>query len=161
VQLNQDRLSQEETKKTMKVKTFLQLIKNLCFTLLLILFSFGGFSQSRYISETTKKIVFSRDAGICQCCGSSVNLEFDHVKPHSCGGGNEVSNIQLLCRTCNRSKSNSCYCKVHNKKVGVNCCQGNTKKNISKAKQCSGTTQQGARCKNRITHPSGRCHHHR
>ena len=148
----------------MKVNIFFRSMKNAYLILLLILLSFGGFSQSRYISETTKKIVFSRDAGVCQCCGSSANLEFDHITPYSCGGGSEVSNIQLLCRKCNRSKSNSCYCKIHHKKVGVDCCQGNPTRgssNSAVAKQCSGTTQKGARCKNRITHPSGRCHHHR
>jgi hypothetical protein len=128
----------------------------------------GSYAQSRYISETTKKVVFARDAGACQCCGSSENLEYDHIMPFSCGGDNSVSNIQLLCRSCNRSKSNSCYCKVHNKKVGVNCCQGETKKNSESnsksnsttATQCTGTTQKGFRCKNKTTHSSGRCHHH-
>ena len=89
----------------------------------LLTFSFlficiGSFAQSRYVSETTKKVVFTRDSGKCQCCGSSENLEYDHVVPYSCGGDSSVSNIQLLCRKCNRSKSNSCYCKAHNKKVG-------------------------------------------
>ena len=130
----------------------------------LILFSVDSFAQSRYISETTKKIVFTRDAGVCQCCGNSENLEFDHIRPYSCGGSSEVSNIQLLCLKCNRSKSNSCYCKVHNKKVGINCCQGTTtntsKSSSTSAKQCSGTTQKGVRCKNRTTDSSGRCYHH-
>jgi len=93
--------------------------------LLLILLSFlsvFSFSQSRSISQTTKKIVFTRDGGRCQCCGSSTNLEYDHIIPFSCGGQSTVSNIQLLSQKCNRSKSNSCYCKVHNKKVGINCC---------------------------------------
>ena len=75
--------------------------------------------------------------------------------------GVDVSNIQLLCRKCNRSKSNSCYCKIHNKKVGVNCCKENTtKKSVISAKQCSGTTKKGARCKNRTKNTNGRCHHH-
>ncbi|WP_396140779.1 HNH endonuclease [Flavobacterium sp.] len=44
----------------------------------------------------------------------------------TCGGSSNPSNIQLLCSKCNRSKSNSCYCKVHDKKVGSNCCDGKT-----------------------------------
>lgn len=139
-------------------------MRKLYLMLSLILFSVGSFAQSRYIPEATKKIVFARDAGICQCCGNSENLEFDHIMPYSCGGGGNVSNIQLLCLKCNRSKSNSCYCKVHNKKVGIDCCQGTTtktaKSSSTSAKQCSGTTQKGARCKNRTTNSSGRCHHH-
>lgn len=117
------------------------------------------FAQSRYISQTTKKIVYSRDGGMCQCCGSYKNLEYDHIMPYSCGGNSNVSNIQLLCLKCNRSKSNSCFCKVHNRKVGINCCKGKTKHSTA-ARQCSGTTKKGARCKNRTKSSSGRCHHH-
>lgn len=129
------------------------------------------FSQSRYISATTKKIVFTRDGGMCRCCGSSQSLEYDHVMPFSCGGSSEPSNIQLLCLKCNRSKSNSCYCKIHNTKVGYNCCDGkrskrnsskNTEssKNKSYSKQCSGITKKGVRCRKRTTNQSGRCHLH-
>ena len=125
----------------------------------LFLSSFCCFAQSRYVSETKKKVVFSRDRGKCQCCGSTQSIEFDHIMPFSCGGNNNVSNIQLLCLSCNRSKSNSCYCKIHNKKVGINCCQGKTKPSTS-VRQCSGTTKKGLRCKNRTKSSSGRCHHH-
>ena len=136
-------------------------MKRLLLILSLILFSVSSFAQSRYISQTTKKVVYSRDGGVCQCCADYEYLEYDHISPYSCGGSSEVSNIQLLCRTCNRSKSNSCYCKVHNNKVGVNCCKGSTTKQSSTtAKQCSGTTKKGARCRNRTKHSSGRCHHH-
>ncbi len=133
--------------------------------LLFILFSFVtffSFSQSRSISQTTKKIVFSRDGGRCQCCGSSENLEYDHIIPFSCGGQSTVSNIQLLCQKCNRSKSNSCYCKVHNKKVGINCCddEGVKKHSATISRQCTGTTKKGTRCRNKTTNSSGRCHLH-
>lgn len=123
--------------------------------------SISCFSQSRYISETTKKIVYSRDGGICKCCGSSINLEYDHITPFSCGGSSDVSNIQLLCRQCNRSKSNSCTCKVHNRRVGTNCCEKNTaKKSSSTSSQCTGTTKKGTICKNKTTNSNGRCHLH-
>ena len=136
-------------------------MKKLLLILSLLLFSVSSFAQSRYISQTTKKIVYARDGGVCVCCGDYEYLEYDHISPYSCGGSSDVSNIQLLCRKCNRSKSNSCYCKIHNKKVGVNCCKGNTtKKSSTSAKQCSGTTKKGARCKNRTKNTSGRCYHH-
>lgn len=140
-------------------------MKKLYLILSLILFSVCCFSQSRHISETTKKIVFARDGGVCQCCGSSQSLEYDHFTPYSCGGSGDVSNIQLLCQKCNRSKSNSCYCKVHNKKVGINCCDGKTSKTKSTESstttvQCSGIKKKGARCKNKTTNSSGRCHLH-
>lgn len=136
-------------------------------------FSLFSFSQSRYISQTTKKIVFTRDGGKCQCCGSTLSLEYDHIIPFSCGGQSVVSNIQLLCQKCNRSKSNSCYCKIHNKKVGNNCCDvdtvnktksssknSSTRTRGSTSTQCTGTTQKGERCKKRTTNPNGRCYLH-
>lgn len=136
-------------------------MKKIFLLLTFLLFGISCFAQSRYISETTKKIVFSRDGGSCQCCGSSLNLEYDHVTPFSCGGKNDVSNIQLLCQRCNRSKSNSCTCKIHNRRVGTNCCETSTKKKSSNlARQCTGTTKQGTRCKNRTTSTNGRCHLH-
>lgn len=136
-------------------------MKRILFLISLILLVFSGFSQSRYISETTKKMVFTRDRGVCKCCGSAQNLEYDHITPYSCGGNGQVSNIQLLCQRCNRSKSNSCVCKIHNRVVGTNCCQGQSKKkSTSPATQCTGTTQKGVRCKNRTKNASGRCHLH-
>jgi len=144
-------------------------MKKLYLIFLLLLFSICCFSQSRYISKTTKKVVFARDGGKCQCCGSSQSLEYDHVTPYSCGGSSDASNIQLLCKKCNRSKSNSCYCKVHNKKVGNNCCEGKTtvvkspsttKKTSTNSSQCTGTTKKGTRCKNMTTNSNGQCYLH-
>ena len=143
-------------------------MKKLLLFLSLLLLSRLSFSQSRYISVTTKKIVFARDGGVCQCCGSSLNLEYDHIIPFSCGGDSKASNIQLLCQRCNRSKSNSCYCKIHDKKVGINCCDGastksgttTAKKSSGAATQCVGTTKKGARCRNKTTNTSGRCYLH-
>lgn len=107
---------------------------------------------------------------MCQCCGSSQDLEYDHITPFSCGGSSDASNIQLLCLKCNRSKSNSCYCKVHNKRVGVNCCDENssvkkptessTKNHSTTSRQCEGTTKKGAKCRNMTTNSNGRCHLH-
>jgi hypothetical protein len=146
--------------------------KFLLFLLLLLCSSIFVFSQSRYISKTTKKIVFSRDGGKCQCCGSYDNLEYDHIVPYSCGGRSDVSNIQLLCRSCNRSKSNDCYCKIHNKKVGIDCCAGDRSvkssgnsytrsiKSSGSSVQCSGTTQKGARCRKMTKSSNGRCYLH-
>lgn len=139
-------------------------MKALRLLLLLLLVQLSCFAQSRYVSESTKRIVFTRDGGVCQCCGGTENLEFDHIVPFSCGGGNESSNIQLLCRSCNRSKSNSCTCKIHNRTVGRDCCDGKSvspsSSTNSTAVQCSGTTKKGNRCKNRTKNSSGRCHLH-
>jgi hypothetical protein len=142
-------------------------MKKIFLFLSLLFLSICCFTQSRYISTTTKQIVFARDGGKCQCCGSSVNLEYDHIKPYSCGGSSDRSNIQLLCLKCNRSKSNGCYCKIHDRKVGVECCDGkgtsvrsSSNSGSGTAQQCSGTTKKGARCRNRTTNASGRCYRH-
>ena len=136
-------------------------MKKILLFLALLFISISGFSQSRYISETTKILVYTRDGGTCNCCGSSSNLEYDHITPFSCGGSSEASNIQLLCMSCNRSKSNSCTCKIHQRTVGTNCFDGgSTKQPTTTARQCTGTTQKGARCKNKTTNSSGRCYLH-
>ena len=61
--------------------------------------------RSRRISQKVKDQVWRRDEGKCVECGSNENLEFDHIIPFSKGGANTYRNIQLLCESCNRSKS--------------------------------------------------------
>ena len=62
--------------------------------------------RSRRITKEVQDRVWNRDGGKCVNCGSSEDLEFDHIVPHSKGGSNTYRNIQLLCESCNRSKSN-------------------------------------------------------
>ncbi len=57
------------------------------------------------ITDETRIFVWRRDEGRCVRCGSSANLEFDHVIPVSMGGSNTARNLQLLCEGCNRAKS--------------------------------------------------------
>ena len=136
-------------------------MKKLYILISLLIFSVTCFSQSRHVPETVKKIVYTRDGGVCQCCRSSLSLEYDHITPFSCGGKSVVSNIQLLCQECNRSKANSCYCKIHNRRVGTNCCENKpTTNTTTTSRQCLGTTQKGLRCKNRTTNSNGRCYLH-
>jgi len=63
--------------------------------------------RSRKISQIVKDRVWNRDNGICVKCGTNENLEFDHIIPFSKGGANTYRNVQLLCESCNRSKSDS------------------------------------------------------
>lgn len=48
--------------------------------------------------------VFARDGYKCLFCGSTDNLAADHIIPKSKGGGNELSNLQTLCKSCNSKK---------------------------------------------------------
>lgn len=42
---------------------------------------------------------------ICANCGSTDNLQIDHIKPIARGGTNNFDNLQILCRSCNCRKS--------------------------------------------------------
>jgi HNH endonuclease len=60
----------------------------------------------RYIPQQVKLEVFHRDKGRCVKCGSSQQIEFDHIIPVSLGGSSTANNVQLLCQSCNRTKGN-------------------------------------------------------
>lgn len=57
------------------------------------------------IPEQVRIEVWRRDDGKCARCGSREKLEYDHIVPVSKGGSNTARNIELLCETCNRKKS--------------------------------------------------------
>lgn len=57
------------------------------------------------IRPSLKKVIFERDMYRCVNCGTHKSLCIDHIIPVSRGGGNEIKNLQTLCSTCNRDKS--------------------------------------------------------
>lgn len=67
-----------------------------------------------YMPQWVKRAVFYRDRGKCVCCGRDLSgllmvtedkdIHYDHMVPLDQGGINDVSNIQLLCGSCNLSK---------------------------------------------------------
>ena len=69
-------------------------------------------ASSAYISKPkVKDYVFRKFNNKCALCGTSENLQIDHIKSvHSCFKSNNInkcntlSNLQLLCASCNASK---------------------------------------------------------
>jgi|SRR3982751_3452862 len=66
------------------------------------------FDRKRRIAIPRKTIqkVFSKYKRECTICGSTEKLEIDHIHPYSKGGTNDISNLQVLCKSCNIKKSN-------------------------------------------------------
>ena len=62
----------------------------------------------RYLFTRRRKDFYAalveRDGECCQNCGSIDKLSIDHVLAIANGGQNELSNLQLLCRSCNSQK---------------------------------------------------------
>jgi hypothetical protein len=56
------------------------------------------------ISRTKLIAVMKKSDSRCVNCASDVDLQIDHILPHSRGGTNDLSNLQMLCRDCNLSK---------------------------------------------------------
>ena len=64
----------------------------------------------RAFSSSQKREVFEVQNGICKICGEQFSIdemESDHITPWSLGGKTNVENCQMLCKGCNRTKSNN------------------------------------------------------
>ena len=69
--------------------------------------------QEKYLSvrafdNRMKRTAYEKQKGICKKCGKHFELEqmeADHITPWSQGGKTLAENCQMLCRDCNRKKS--------------------------------------------------------
>lgn len=67
---------------------------------------FGEQPKRPPIPREVVDAVYRRDGGRCVYCGSTENLQLDHIIPFSKGGATTLENLQLLCQKCNLGKSN-------------------------------------------------------
>ena len=64
----------------------------------------------RSFTDSNKRTLFERQKGICPSCEKHFDIsdmEADHITPWSQGGKTDLNNGQMLCRDCNRRKSNN------------------------------------------------------
>ena len=54
-----------------------------------------------HIPSKIRHALYLRDHASCQNCGSREAIQIDHILPFLRGGTNEISNLRLLCRSCN------------------------------------------------------------
>lgn len=59
------------------------------------------------VPQAVRRAVFERDGGKCVQCGSTFDLQYDHLIPVALGGATSEQNLQLLCADCNREKGAS------------------------------------------------------
>lgn len=67
---------------------------------------YGEQTKRPHIPQEVVDAVYKRDGGRCVRCGSTENLQLDHIVPFSKGGATSLENLQLLCQKCNLEKSN-------------------------------------------------------
>lgn len=71
------------------------------------------------VSNKMRFAVYAKDGYRCKKCGRVSNdLEIDHIIPISKGGKSTFDNLQTLCRSCNKAKSN--YIERDSFDVGTN-----------------------------------------
>lgn len=66
--------------------------------------------SQRSFDEAQRQVIYRRDKGICQKCKKHCDWndwEADHIVPWSKGGQTEIENGQVLCPSCNSSKSDN------------------------------------------------------
>ncbi len=60
--------------------------------------------RRKAIADDVRALVWARDEGKCVACGSTSELQYDHIIPVAFGGSSDSDNLQILCGPCNRRK---------------------------------------------------------
>jgi len=55
--------------------------------------------------ESLRKKALRRDRRVCRLCGKVGSNEVDHITPVAEGGSWELSNLQTLCKSCHKTKT--------------------------------------------------------
>ena len=64
-------------------------------------------AKRKHIPKAVRDAVMERDNYTCVYCASTNNPELDHDEAHANNGSDEIDNLQVLCRSCNRRKGAS------------------------------------------------------
>jgi len=75
----------------------------------------GKAAKRHKVTKAIRFEVFKRDGFTCQYCGQAppdVELEVDHVDPHSTGGKDGMENYATACFDCNRGKDDNALGKL-------------------------------------------------
>jgi 5-methylcytosine-specific restriction endonuclease McrA len=75
---------------------------------------------SRHIPAAVRDGIYARDKGRCTFvgpngvrCNATRGLQIDHIEPFALGGGNQASNLRLLCAKHNRLEAERAYGAAH------------------------------------------------
>ena len=61
--------------------------------------------RPRKTTKYQRERIFKRDGRKCKECGTTKNLQIDHIIPIWQGGNNTDENKQVLCQKCNLDKN--------------------------------------------------------
>ena len=64
-----------------------------------------GFDMKTLKRSTTNFIEAKNREAECRVCSSTEKLQVDHIQPVFAGGGNDLSNLQVLCHECHKTKT--------------------------------------------------------
>jgi hypothetical protein len=59
-----------------------------------------------FLTPSIRRSIINRQKGKCNMCKDKVDkFDIDHIQPLSCGGTNEMINLQALCQVCHKEKT--------------------------------------------------------